>query len=312
MSQHDRKSSREYRGDEIDLGYVLSRIGAAFRSLYRKFVYAIFLLPKRPILSTILILTGVVIGCMPHYLSPRHYRSGMTVISKELKNDLCSELITSLNEIAGDGNITELSRRLNIGEDDARQIIGFKYRELFKPASSADTIPLATPFRIEAMVLRNTVVDTLESGIVYYLENNPYAIRKRREKETALTAMAAKLNGEISQIDSLKIVVAQSLVPTGRSGAGFFYGQPIDPVNVYREGVSMYKDELDIKAQLNIMENIQVLDGMAVRLNPSNLPLSSFIVGGLFIGFALAAGVGLLLDLVKVAKDRSSNNSISA
>ncbi len=312
MNQHDSKSSKEYRGDEIDLGYVLSKIGSAFRSLYRKFVYAVFLLPKRPLLSSVLILAGVVIGCLPHFLSPRQYRSGMTVISKELKNDLCKELITSLNEIASDGNTAELSRRLNIDEDAARQVVEFKYKELFKPASSADTIPLATPFRVEAVVLRNTVVDTLERGIVYFLEHNQYALRKRKERETALVALAAKLNGEISQLDSLKMVVAQSLVPTSRSGSGFFYGQPVDPVNVYREGITLYKDELDIKAQLNIMENIQVLDGMAVRLNASNLPLSSFVVGGLFIGFALAAGVGLLLDLVKAAKNRANNSVTSA
>ncbi len=93
--------------------------------------------------------------------------------------------------------------------------------------------------------------------MISYLENSPHYARIRRLRESNNIALKEKLNGEINEIDSLKRVVSQNIMP--RNAGGLVYGEPLDPVKMYDAAALMFKQRLGLNWESEYLNNFELL-----------------------------------------------------
>ncbi len=290
------------KSNEIDLRLVYNKIKQPFITLW-KFIINIFLIiQKRLVLCICLFLFGIGAGIGLFFVSKPVYSSTMTISSSLLNNDFCRDEINELETLIRDNTPKLLAKKLKIDTNSAKEIKKVEFHNYFetpdKKYTKKDTVILGLPFKIKAYVSNISVYDTLQNAIVNYLENNPYALKRKEIKRQNIQLMREKLRTEIQQLDSLKIVVAAHLLPRGNSN-GFVFGQPLDPINVYREGISLYKDDLELNSESILIDNIQVINDFSPSVRPESPKLWKTIITGAIVGFLLGIILSLYLERKK-------------
>ncbi|WP_299701023.1 hypothetical protein [uncultured Pontibacter sp.] len=148
------------------------------------------------------------------------------------------------------------------------------------------------PFRIELALYDRQLFDTMEVALVRYLGNNKFFANQKKIKQQEVENMISKLKREVASIDSMKTSVSEPRGPVN----GFVYGQPIDPTNLYKESISMYKELVRLEADRERMSSVQVVSGFVPRLRPTGPSLKKYMgIGGL-IGLIVGITVALNLD----------------
>ena len=290
--------------EEVDVRLIYHKIKQLFSSFFHSLINftvgIITMLRKRWGLILISFLIGIGIGFGIYYNTRPVYSSTLVLTSTVLRNDFCFDMINSLDQLVKEKAYDPLAKKLGMPVASARSIKGLdidNYDEkLKKKYDNKDTIVLGLPFKIKAYAYTNTVFDTLQQALVKYLENNDYSLKRKKIKIETTEMLRAKLASEIRQVDSLKFVVASGSAPRGNQG-GFVFGQPIDPLNMFHEGINLFKEDLNLYTSLSLIENIQVVQDFSLVTKPSfpklryNLPLGGLIglLAGLIVAFYLEA-----------------------
>jgi len=294
--------------DEIDLRLVYNKIKQPVLGLWNIIINILSIIQKRLVLCICIVLFGVSAGIGLFFLMPPIYSSSLTLTSSLLTNEYCSDEIHDLELMIEDNAPKALARELKIDTNTAKEIKKIKFEnydeKLKNKLKDKDTIVLGLPFKIKAYTSTNTVFDTLQNALVNYLENNPYALKRKEIKKQNIQLMRGKLNNEIHALDSLKNVVAANLLPRGNV-SGFVFGQPIDPINIYKEGIALFQNDLDLNAQFILSENIQVINAFSPRDKPYSPKLWKTSTEGGIAGLLL----GLIIAFILERKSKRSYKS---
>ena len=163
-------------------------------------------------------------------------------------------------------------------------------RDTFLIDKKDSTISL---FKITLTLKSVQHLDTIQWGLVNYLENNEYAIKRKDAKRKALEAMKANLNHKLEGLDSLKKIVNSSIIPRSE-GKGIILGEPIDPVSIYQAEMGYYREQLNIDQALATIDNIEVIQPF-LKLNHTNYPRYNWLMGWFFL---TSLAIALLFVLV--------------
>jgi hypothetical protein len=276
--------------NEINLTPYVKKVLAGIQKVSTKTSSWIDAAFKRPKIVIASVLFGLIAMTSLFYVSIPVYKTDLVIYSNYFNNDYCAEMIGVLEKLAEEDNSVMLAEKLNLSEDFARHIesVSFqnfnpKFKKIFK-----DSIAEGVPFRIEVLVSENKILDSLQQGLISYLENNEYAFIRKQITERNLLVLNDKLKSEQLKLDSLKIVIAQSIIPRG-SGNGIIYGEPLNPVDIYREAISLFEKELNIYQQLTLLKNIELIQGFTKY----NKPYRPKLWINLLIGFALGLFLGV-------------------
>ena len=287
------------KNDEIDLRLVYHKIKQVFSRIWN-FVINIFVdtfivIRKRFILCIMISILGIGVGIGLFFVQKPVYVSVLTLSSSVLNNDFCEDLILGLQSIVEDDTPELLAQRLNISVQSAKEIKKIQFHnyseKLKKKYTDHDTVVLGLPFIIKADVYNPSVFDTLQKALVNYLENNDYALKRKAISKQNIISMKGKIINEIHDLDSLKFIIASSMAPRGKEN-GFVFGQPLDPINTFREGIGLFKEELNLNTSLILSDNIQVIEDFVPRIKPDSprLVRNIFIygVGGFLLGLIIS------------------------
>ncbi|GAB2534992.1 hypothetical protein GCM10027189_15390 [Rufibacter soli] len=226
----------------------------------------------------------------------------MTVLVSEFRNDLVRDLVGNLSQMASEKNHQELAKKLRIRVEDAEKMKSVQYRSLDQGKIKEDSILVAAPFAIDVELYSNSIQDTIETGIIHYLETNPYFSKQRQVKKEHLESLVAKLKKDIASIDSIK---EASVTPKGPVN-GFVYGEALDPAELYKESVVMYERQTHLEATLKRMEVFDLVAGFAPKLAPTGPNLKKYLLVGALTSFLL----GLLFALYQERRTiRPASNS---
>lgn len=287
--------------DEIDLRAFMKTIQQVFSKLLTKFLYLFIVIQKRLKLLIIISIAGIGMGILSFLIMKPVYESSMTLTSRVLDNRHCAAIIENLQLIVDDESYNLFAKILKVSEKVAEQINEIEYANLYEIDENEDTVILGLPFKINLSVYDPAVIDTMQVALVNYLENNEYSLIRKAIRKQEQELLIEKFRGEISQLDSLKGIIAASLIQRGTS-SGIIFGEPLDPLNVYRESIKLYKQELELNSNLILNDNIQVISPFIAREKPDSPKLLlNIIIGGLiafFIGFLIA----LRLEIKRSAK----------
>lgn len=237
---------------------------------------------------TITIGTGIGFGI--YFLIKPVYITYLTLVSYRLSNDHCAQLIGTLHELADDEeNAPVLGKLLNLTTEEAEQINAIEYRNLNEKMEKiyGDSVLKNLPFTVRVEVHDTSILDKLQTGIVNYIENNEYGVKRKKLALENLELMRAEVRRNLKQLDSLKETVEQSIIPRG-TGTGIIFGEPIDPINVYNKAIDMYRGELKIREEIALLSNIEVMENFTKFVKPDwpklwlNLLLGA--IGGYLLG----------------------------
>lgn len=288
--------SSSNENDEIDLGLVYQAIKRLLVSLWDSITSLFLITQKRWPLVLIFSLLGIGGGIGLFMISKPTYISTLTLSSNVLTNDFCSDIIHDLELIVEDQTPKLLAQRLKMDTgvaNEIKRIEFYNYDEQLKDKyKDKDTIVLGRPFKVRLFTSKNNVFEPFQKALVDYLENNEYALKRKEIKKAENKQMREKLNSSIYQLDSLKKSLSSNLMPRGNP-SGFVFGQPIDPVNVYKEAILFFQKELDLSKEAILIDNIQVISDFSARDKPDSPRIwkttSAGGCAGLLFGVFLAA-----------------------
>jgi len=113
-------------------------------------------------------------------------------------------------------------------------------------------------FRISLITSGKEDVKEIQSGIVSFLENNEYSLKRKEARLNSLRALNADFLIKLGSLDSLKKLVNSSIVPRS-SGQGIILGEPINPIGVYQTESVYLKAILKNNEDLLLSDNIEIL-----------------------------------------------------
>jgi hypothetical protein len=170
-------------------------------------------------------------------------------------------LINNLNDSK---DIGLLSQQLNIPLEAAGTIESMRLIPMGDTFALANRDTVMSLFAIILVVNEIKSLDTIQAGLVNFLENNDYARRRKEARIRSLQSLRASLKEELKSLDSLKVIVSNSLVPRSQ-GQGIILGEPVDPVSIYEAQVEYQKELLKIEEILSMSENIEILQPLLSR-----------------------------------------------
>lgn len=287
---------------EIDLSEVFARIGRAFSSLGNNIQKLVSYILLNKGYFSIFIAIGICLAVLVYNNKSKEYYSKITLKSYILSNEHCLDLVETLEELVEEKNYSELSNLLNIDTAYTNKLVEISYKSFefdFNP--ERDTIMEGDPFYIQVSVYDNKVLDSLQKGLVQYLENNNYALKRKSIKQQNLKELSLRIGNQIDELDTLKKVIEGNLATAGSSEGILFLQQPIDPINTYREVISLYREQMDIRKELLLTTSVEVIQGFTKFSDPHKPDLIYLLfvcVSGMFF-------LGLILS-PKIIKDKKA------
>ena len=276
------------RQEDLDMINVINGIKNSSVQIYSK-VARVFYIPRKkfPQLLVYILITTTLTATL-FYTSRPYYAAYLTLAHNRLNNDYCSELITNLDTyINGDDN-SALAKEISISKEDAKKIrsIEYKTHNLGLAKKYSDSVTVVLPFKVKVEVFDKSVLDTLQGALLAYLESNKIAAKLKAQDKEAFLRTEEKIQRELLEIDSLKKIVNQSIVPRG-TGNGIILGEPIDPIRIYQKGMDLFDQQLRLKRKRENLDSFEVVVGFNLGAKKSSPPLLFYLLAGIIGGYIL-------------------------
>jgi hypothetical protein len=277
--------------DEIDLGKLFEKIGNFFLNIILIFFRNI------KVLISIVVIT--IILALAFYLTQKPvFITELTLNSRFLTTDFCQGLIEDLSRFVDEENYAQLEHSLKLDKGQAEEIKKFKFSYLInedKLEETPDSILRKAPFKIIASVDDNSVLDSLGERIKNYIQNNKFARKREMIEKENIRNEINLLVVQRKSLDTLKKAAVKNLAPRGGKDA-MIYGEPYDPLNVYREEITFYNRELKLRKTLIESESVEIIHDFTKFKKPRK-PLG--LIKCLFFGGLIGALLGLVYIIIK-------------
>ncbi|WP_187263697.1 chain length determinant protein [Pontibacter beigongshangensis] len=291
-------SSKNESSEEVDLGAFFQLLRRGLRSIGNFFGYLIHLIFRKILVIGLFMAIGLGISYIMYKLAKPFYTSYMTVSLAEIRNDFVGGQLGVLEQMVNEDNFEALSDRLDISLQAAQQIKSLKFTNLDEDIIEEDSVLTGSPIRIELKLYDNTLFTAMEPAITNFLENNPYFSKQKLIRENRYRKLIGKYRNDVKSIDSIKTSLIKPAGPVN----GFVYGEPLDPTELYREGISIYKFQVEMEGELDRIESIQVVNSFAPKLRPNGPNLKLHLLVGALISLIIGLIMAHFLETRKKAR----------
>lgn len=288
-TDYKKENKRSREEDEVDLTIFIKKIEAGYQNFVLSIRKGLKFIARNAMLLIISIVIGALVGYFLQSNSKPYYVSSMTLVLSDIRNEFVENQLNSLSEMIEEENYAGIANELDISTEAAAQIRSMNFVNLDQNRIDEDSILTGSPFNIELSLYDNRLFQSMEPALANFLENNRYFAKLKRIRQRKIESMIGKLKEQIASLDSIKSTSANPRGPVN----GFVYGEALDPTNLYREGIAMYENQIELEAILERMDNIQVVNGFSPRNKPSGPKLILYLAAGAGISFLL----GLILAL---------------
>jgi hypothetical protein len=253
----NQKSNNLYEKDEVNLTPFFNLISKVFSSLGRKISYIFDLIGKEFKFLLIVSVIGSSLALVNYFTATPRYKTSAIFLSNLLSDEFCGSLVETLEELTKEKNYQGLSEKLHIPVSYTENIKRIKYIK-YQTKDLKDTL-IGSPFSIEVTVTDNTILDTLQSSIIHYLENSEYALKRKSTREKTLQDFSAKVQNELTKLDSLIMKTSLGMVGSG-----------IDPIETYKKIISVYYDQYMMLEKIELLNNFEIISGFTKFKKPSS------------------------------------------
>lgn len=240
---------------------------------------------------------GIGAGVAAYNALPNTYESQMVVLSDLLTKTYGDRIDESLNNLIAEGNLTELSAKLNVTPEKASSIRSIRVESQLdvKTPQREKVEKDETYFFITINLTDRSVLPDLQQGLLFYLRNNEFVKIRSRQREELNTAVVKKIDKELRTIDSLKRLLLQDR-PFRSEDLQF------DPAPLFTTAVDLTRMRWESQQEFEMANSIHLIEGFTVFQKPSDPKLSTLVVAGFFLGLLAAIFLLTLKHLVKLAR----------
>ncbi len=235
---------------------------------------------------------GAFIGLFYYYLTPPVYDTSLIASSKILTNVRVENLIEVLDDLAKENNSSELSKKLHISPLLAKSIKSIEAESIIPEKNVTDkTAELDNNvFEITLSTSNNQRLDSLQAGILYYLQNNDFVQKRTAIQKQNLETMRERVQQEVGKLDSLRFSV-NKLIAEGVGNNSTILMSDLGSIN--KDIIALYERELNINSELLLINDIQVIQDFTQFANPASPKLLKSV--------AASTGSAITLALIIIA-----------
>lgn len=269
--------------DNIDLLLLLERCLGFFK--------------KYRILFIIAFVAGATWGIYKYITLPKIYSSRLIAHSPVLTNQEAIQIIDNWNNLIKKQDYAEVADAFNCSESilqKVKNIEGDEIQKVFTPTNP-------NGFYIDVKITDNSILDSLQIGIVHGFESGDYIKSRLAFKRDRLKEMIDKTNIEILKLDSNKVEVGNIIMGKEQPSSSLI----VDGSTINRQLIDMNEKLLYWKEDLNFTAGIQVLQGFSKFDKPIDPKLFVLLVLGWIFCFALAYIYALISSLNGKLKART-------
>jgi len=240
---------------------------------------------------------GLAFGILGYRSVPKTYKSRMLVHSYILSNEEEIQIINNWNDLLKKGEYPVLAAIFHCRENILYSFKQMKAEEIQKVFSPTNP----NGFFIDVNVTDNSILDDLQSGIVYGLENSEYIKERVAEKRANLHEIIEKTSAEINKLDSTKKILEDIISGKRKSSSSLI----IDISSINKQLVEMNEKLLSFKTELKFSNAVQVLQSFSKGKNLVGARLIVWLISGLMVFLFLAYIYASLNSINKRLKNRA-------
>lgn len=269
--------------DELDLINLFQK-SVSFIKRFRVILFSFFIL-------------GLTLGLYFYFSSPPQYSTRLIVRSTFLSNQEEIEIINNWKELLGKGERAQLASLTNCKENVIEKLSNISAEEILKMYVTNNP----NGFLINVSVTDPSILDELQKGIVYGLNNSPYVKEKIVAKKARDNDLITKTTEEIKKLNLTKAAI-DNLIQTKQANSAPVM---LDISRINAEWIELNEKLLSYQEDLKFLTGVQVLENFNKgKMARSGLFKFSFLgmATGLFIGYLISL---FLYTLRKLKESRS-------
>lgn len=276
MTDNQQKSSPG--NDDLDLVMLFEKLYCFFRNYF--------------VMLAVFTIAGLAAGFAAYTFLPKQYASSMLLHSYTLTNNEQVNIIENWNELIKHKEYATLAQRWNCSADMAAEVSEISAAEIQKLYSENNP----NGFNVEVLVNNNAILDSLQKGIVYGLENSEYMKERLATKRDGFRQLIEKVKTEISKLDSTK----NSISNNTQHAASYI----LDISGINTQMIALNEKLLNYQEQLKFMNAVQVLHPFEKFHKPEKPKLIKSVALGMIAGFALGYIIAVFLSIQKKIRRR--------
>jgi hypothetical protein len=260
----------QHPADELDVAALLKN-AFAFFSHYGK-------------LLLIVAFAGMLAGGIRFYTTPNLYSSSLVLKPTLLSDPEQLELINSWSVLLKKKELPVLAREFHVDESLLKKVISIKTEELQKSVSLNNY----TAFTLTVLVTDTAILQPLQKGIMYALDNSEYIKDKLEARKNILRTMIQTVQQEMTRLTSMQAAVETSLQQNNTSGSRFL----VSVSDISNQLANLQEKKLNYEENLSFTSAVYVLQNFYTPSKPAHPQLIKLLVigfgGGLLLGCAIA------------------------
>jgi hypothetical protein len=260
----------QHPADELDVVALLKN-ALAFFSHYGK-------------LLLIVAFAGMLAGGIRFYTTPNLYSSSLVLKPTLLSDPEQLELINSWSVLLKKKELPVLAREFHVDESLLKKVISIKTEELQKSVSLNNF----TAFTLTVLVTDTAILQPLQKGIMYALDNSGYVKDKLEARKNILRTMIQTVQQEMTRLTSMQAAVETSLQQNNTSGSRFL----VSVSDISNQLANLQEKKLNYEENLSFTSAVYVLQNFYTPSKPAHPQLIKLLVigfgGGLFLGCTIA------------------------
>jgi LPS O-antigen subunit length determinant protein (WzzB/FepE family) len=228
---------------------------------------------------------GLIAALGFYYLAPKKYSSRLILRPSTLTNLEYMQIVNTWNDLLYSKDYDLLAASMNIEPRILHNVNTLSADEIQK--LYVEKNPYG--FIVHVNTSDTSILNTLQSGIVYGLENNEYVKQRVAYKRESLQQLIGNISNEIKALDSTKREVEKLLNTTnGNANSLIVDISNINSAKVeLNEKLSEYEEELRFTSAVHVIQQLNHLK-KSERIKLRYL-LPAGLIGGTFIGILIAS-----------------------
>ncbi|MHA4808703.1 hypothetical protein ACX0G9_11385 [Flavitalea flava] len=256
--------------DDLDLWALISNAVSFFRR------YGIILL--------IAGLSGLVAGIVIYSALPKVYSSKLILESTLLSNLEEIQLVNSWNDLLNKDGYSILAENFNCDPHVVEKVNKITAEQIQKGTNNDNS----SGFIIEVFIRDTTLLEELQKGLVYGLENSEYVSQRIGIKRKNLEQLIISVNQERIKLDSIKSNVEDILRNKKKNNSSLM----IDVSGISSQMILLQEKSLTYQENLKFIDPVRVLQKFVKFRHPKQPKLINLalfgLIGGLGIGYLFA------------------------
>jgi uncharacterized protein involved in exopolysaccharide biosynthesis len=256
--------------DELDLTVLLGKAINFFR-YYGKIIAGVALV-------------GLLAGLLRFWYTPNIYSSALVVQPALLSDPEQMEVINSWSKLLKKKELPALAHQWNINKNLLKKINAISVEELQKSYTPGNF----TAITITALVKDTSVLNPLQKGLLYGLNNSEYVKEKLVAKRNLLTTLIQTTQQEINRLYKWQSTVETNMQSTS-GGNGRIIVNPSDistQITALQEKKLAFEEDLSFNTAVHVLQNFYIPTKPTYPILIRQLLLG--LAGGLMLGGVLA------------------------